>query len=66
MLSFIAGPHGCIGKTMAIVEMKAVLVALLCQFEFEVVSEGQVPRPEVAITAKPGDGMPLRVRRVVC
>jgi len=25
LLSFIAGPHACIGKTMAIVEMKAVL-----------------------------------------
>ena len=24
-LSFLAGPHGCIGKTMAIVEMKAIL-----------------------------------------
>ena len=23
--SFIAGPHGCIGKTMAISEMKAVI-----------------------------------------
>jgi hypothetical protein len=25
-LSFLTGPHGCIGKTMVIVEMKAVLV----------------------------------------
>lgn len=25
MLSFIAGPHACIGKTMAIIEMKAIL-----------------------------------------
>ncbi|KAG6879651.1 hypothetical protein C0992_000093 [Termitomyces sp. T32_za158] len=25
MLSFLAGPHACIGKTMAIIEMKAVL-----------------------------------------
>ena len=25
-MSFIAGPHGCIGKTMALIEMKAVLV----------------------------------------
>lgn len=25
MLSFIAGPHACIGKTMSIIEMKAVL-----------------------------------------
>jgi hypothetical protein len=26
--SFMAGPHGCIGKTMAISEMKAVLVCV--------------------------------------
>jgi cytochrome P450 len=26
--SFIAGPHGCIGKTMAVSEMKAVLVCV--------------------------------------
>lgn len=25
MLSFLAGPRGCIGKTMAIITMKAVL-----------------------------------------
>ncbi len=28
LLSFIAGPHGCIGKTMAIIEMKAVLASV--------------------------------------
>jgi len=32
MLSFIAGPHG---TTMAIIEMKAVLAALIVNFEFE-------------------------------
>ena len=25
LLTFIEGPHGCIGKTMAIVEMKAII-----------------------------------------
>lgn len=25
LLSFLAGPHACIGKTMAVIEMKAVL-----------------------------------------
>ncbi|KAG6866222.1 hypothetical protein C0991_007247 [Blastosporella zonata] len=29
MLSFLAGPHACIGKTMAIIEMKAVLAWVL-------------------------------------
>ncbi|KAJ7280421.1 cytochrome P450 [Mycena rebaudengoi] len=62
--SFIAGPHGCIGKTMAVVEMKAVLVALIANFEFTPAYAGQVARPATAITMKPEDGMPLRITRV--
>ncbi|KAI0056520.1 cytochrome P450 [Artomyces pyxidatus] len=34
MLSFVAGPHGCIGKTMGISEMKVVLAAVIANFEF--------------------------------
>lgn len=64
-LSFIAGPHACIGKTMAIVEMKAVLGALVTNFSFELAYPGQTARPSAAITMKPADGMPLRVKRVV-
>jgi cytochrome P450 len=64
MLSFIAGPHACIGKTMSILEMKAILAALIVNFEFEPSVEGQVAKPAAAITIKPTDGMPLRVRRV--
>ncbi|KAF8875065.1 cytochrome P450 [Infundibulicybe gibba] len=64
MLSFIAGPHACIGKTMSIIEMKAVLAALITNFEFEPAYVGQVAKPAAAITMKPTDGMPLRVRRV--
>ncbi|KDR83719.1 hypothetical protein GALMADRAFT_236061 [Galerina marginata CBS 339.88] len=65
MLSFIAGPHACIGKTMSIIEMKAVLAALIANFEFEPAFLGQVAKPAAAITIKPTDGMPLRVRKVV-
>ncbi|KAJ7711568.1 cytochrome P450 [Mycena metata] len=62
--SFIAGPHGCIGKTMAVSEMKAVLVALIANFEFAPAYAGQVAHPATAITMKPEDNMPLRVTRV--
>ncbi|PFH48129.1 hypothetical protein AMATHDRAFT_66232 [Amanita thiersii Skay4041] len=65
MLSFIAGPHGCIGKTMAIMEMKAVLLHLVANFTFEPAYEGQVTQPAAAITMKPTDGMPLLVKRVI-
>ncbi|PPQ78897.1 hypothetical protein CVT25_002385 [Psilocybe cyanescens] len=63
-LSFIAGPHACIGKTMSIIEMKTVLAALINKFEFDPAYEDQVPQPTAAITMKPKDNMPLRVRRV--
>jgi len=63
-LSFIAGPHACIGKTMSIIEMKAVLGALITNFEFEPAYADQVPQPTAAVTMKPKDNMPLRVRRV--
>lgn len=41
MLSFIAGPHACIGRTMAIIEMKAVLASVIANFEFEPAYAGQ-------------------------
>ncbi|KAF7297213.1 hypothetical protein MIND_00954400 [Mycena indigotica] len=62
--SFIAGPHGCIGKTMAINEMKAVLVALISNFEFTPAYPNQVAHPAAAITMKPEDNMPLCVTSV--
>ncbi|KAL9708590.1 hypothetical protein Ac2012v2_008259 [Leucoagaricus gongylophorus] len=64
MLSFIAGPHACIGKTMSIIEMKAVLAGLIVNFEFDVAYERQQAKPAAAITMKPTDGMPLRVRPI--
>jgi len=63
-LSFFAGPHACIGKTMAIIEMKAVLAALITNFKFEPAYAGQVPHPTAAVTMKPKDNMPLRVSLV--
>ncbi|EGO03799.1 hypothetical protein SERLA73DRAFT_69628 [Serpula lacrymans var. lacrymans S7.3] len=64
LLSFIAGPHACIGKTMAIMEMKAILAGIIAKFAFEPAYVGQVAKPTAAITMKPADGMPLRVRCV--
>ncbi|KXN89724.1 Cytochrome P450 3A12 [Leucoagaricus sp. SymC.cos] len=64
LLSFIVGPHACIGKTMAIIEMKTVLASLIANFEFDLAYEGQIPIPTAMITMKPKDNMPLRIRRV--
>ncbi|KAK0467030.1 cytochrome P450 [Desarmillaria tabescens] len=62
-LSFISGPHSCIGKTMAIIEMKAVLASLILNFDFDPAYPGQEAKPASAITMKPTDRMPLTVRR---
>ncbi|CAK5271810.1 unnamed protein product [Mycena citricolor] len=50
--SFIAGPHGCIGKTMAVSEMKAVISALVYNFEFSPAYSGQIAHPAAAITMR--------------
>ncbi|KAH8110546.1 cytochrome P450 [Phellopilus nigrolimitatus] len=62
--TFIAGPHHCIGKAMAIVEMKAVLAIMIANFEFSPAYPGQKAQPTAAVTMKPADNLPLRVRRV--
>ncbi|KAH0589123.1 hypothetical protein H2248_004891 [Termitomyces sp. 'cryptogamus'] len=50
VLSFLSGPHACIGKTMAIIEMKVILAFLIVNFEFEPGYVGQIPHPTAAIT----------------
>ncbi|KAF9005232.1 cytochrome P450 [Cyathus striatus] len=64
LLSFISGPHACIGKTMSIIEMKAILLVLISNFDFDPGYDGQIAHPTAAITMKPKDNMPLRVTRI--
>ncbi|KAH8825622.1 cytochrome P450 [Flagelloscypha sp. PMI_526] len=63
-LSFITGPHGCIGKTMSLMETKAAVAKLVATFVFEPTHATQQAQPDGAITMKPKDNMPLRVKRV--
>ncbi|KZT23874.1 cytochrome P450 [Neolentinus lepideus HHB14362 ss-1] len=65
-LSFLAGPHGCIGKTMAVMEMKAILAVLIANFEFHPTYEGQKAKPTATVTMKPSDAMPLKIKMVTC
>ncbi|KAK0443842.1 cytochrome P450 [Armillaria borealis] len=62
--AFLLGPQSCIGKFMAILEMKAILASLIGKFEFTLAYEGQIAQPTAAATMKPKDGMPLCVRRL--
>jgi len=64
MLTFIQGPHNCIGRAMAIAEMKAIVAHLIANFLFEPCYAGQVPNPTAAITMKPQDSMPLILKLV--
>ncbi|KJA30256.1 hypothetical protein HYPSUDRAFT_50603 [Hypholoma sublateritium FD-334 SS-4] len=63
MLSFITGPHACISKTMAIMEIKAVLACVfsplgsfgrsgspIVKIEFAPIAPDQVVHPSAAIT----------------
>lgn len=62
MLTFIAGPHHCIGRNMAIMELKVLLCVLVSNFEFTPAQDA--PRETSAITMKPEGGLHLRIKRL--
>ncbi|KAJ7606317.1 cytochrome P450 [Mycena rosella] len=70
LLTFLAGPHNCIGFRFSLVEMKSLLFALIRAFEFEMaVPEGgigftttPVLRPTVLSEPEKGSQLPLIVR----
>ncbi|EPQ27862.1 uncharacterized protein PFL1_04606 [Pseudozyma flocculosa PF-1] len=64
MLTFLAGAHGCIGRTMSYLEMKAMVAVLVANFRFEPIEKDYQPVMEALITMKPQGGLPLRVSKV--
>ncbi|MCO5571009.1 hypothetical protein L7F22_024740 [Adiantum nelumboides] len=62
MLTFIAGPHHCIGRNMAIMELKALLCVLVANFDFTPAQA--TPKETSAITMKPEGGLYLRLKRL--
>lgn len=64
MITFIAGAHACIGRTMSYLEMKAAICLLVSNFRFEPVSKEQEPIMDTLITMKPQGGLSLKVYRV--
>ncbi|KAJ6537296.1 cytochrome P450 [Mycena vulgaris] len=70
LLTFLGGPHNCIGAKFSLVQMKALLFTLVRAFEFEMaVPEGDVGRttspvgkPFVHSEGERGTQMPLLVR----
>jgi len=62
--TFIAGPHACIGRTMAIIEMKAIIAVLISYFSVELAYPNQVAHPTAAVTMKPDDDLPLKLKSI--
>jgi 12-hydroxyjasmonoyl-L-amino acid 12-hydroxylase / fatty acid hydroxylase len=61
---FQGGVRVCIGKEMALMEMKNVIVSVVRSFDFEVVDEeGGLPKFAPGLTAAFAGGLPVRVHR---
>ncbi|KAF7805693.1 cytochrome P450 94C1-like [Senna tora] len=58
---FQAGPRVCLGKELALVEMKSVVAALVRRFDIRVVGSNSEPRFVPGLTATVRGGMPVRV-----
>ncbi|KAL6640422.1 hypothetical protein ACP70R_021545 [Stipagrostis hirtigluma subsp. patula] len=66
---FQAGLRVCLGKELAVTEMKAVAVAVVRAFDVEVVGENGgaacAPKFVSGLTASIRGGLPVRIRRVI-
>ncbi|KIY66379.1 cytochrome P450 [Cylindrobasidium torrendii FP15055 ss-10] len=63
-LSFGRGYRTCIGRNMALQEMKALAASLVNSYELSPAHEDQAIHAEYLITYKPADGLPLRLRKL--
>ncbi|KAH9919442.1 cytochrome P450 [Epithele typhae] len=72
IMSFIGGPRACIGYRFSLIEMKALLFALIRAFEFELAVPAESIQKKSAIVQRPiiqgepekGSQMPMIIRRV--
>ena len=63
-LTFLHGPRSCIGQAFAKAEFACLLAVWVGTFETELKDKDYVPKVGGGITAKPRDGVPVRVRRL--
>jgi cytochrome P450 len=63
-MTFLHGPRSCIGERFAKSELKALVAALVGTFAMEMADKDEVPIVGGAITAKPINGMRLRLKNV--
>ncbi|KAI3992088.1 hypothetical protein MKX01_014979 [Papaver californicum] len=62
--TFNTGPRTCLGKDMSFTQTKAVVAAVLFNFEVQVL-EGQLVRPKPAITLHMEKGLQVRIHKRV-
>ncbi len=65
-LTFLHGPRSCIGQSFAMGEFTCMLAAWVGVFETELQNPDMIPVIKGGITAKPKDGLHVRVKPVVC
>ncbi|XP_061355060.1 cytochrome P450 94C1-like [Gastrolobium bilobum] len=63
---FQAGARVCLGKDLALVEMKSVVAALVQRFDIRVVGANQEPRFSPGLTATFRGGLPVQVYERKC
>ncbi|XP_047158576.1 cytochrome P450 94C1 [Vigna umbellata] len=63
---FQAGVRVCLGKDLALTEMRCVVIALVRQFDIRVVEPDQEPRFVPGLTANLRGGLPVRVLERKC
>ena len=59
-LPFSAGTRNCVGQNFAILEAKTILAEIVSRCDWRA-DESYVHVPEMAVTLRPGKGMPLRI-----
>ncbi|KAK9245889.1 cytochrome P450 [Lipomyces tetrasporus] len=62
--TFLQGARACIGRRLAEVELKCILAAFVAKYKFEMTSPDQTVMTDFVVTAKPLDGLPLKVTRL--
>ncbi|KAI9805943.1 MAG: hypothetical protein M1825_000557 [Sarcosagium campestre] len=63
-LTFLHGPHGCIGQGFAKAEFACLLAALVGRFEMELADKDFKLEVRGTITSKPADGLRLRLKLI--
>lgn len=63
-LTFLHGPRSCIGQSFAKVEFQCLLAAVIGRFEIKLADENFELKIKGGVTARPKDGLKVRIRPI--